>query len=93
MPIVVDGEVWGLIHAASTGPEPLRADIEANLRDFTGLVATAISKTESREDLRRVVAEQAALRSVATLVAEGAAPAEVFSSVAKEAARSSTCRP
>ncbi len=82
MPIVVDGEVWGLIRAAATGPEPLRADIEASLRDFTGLVATAISKTESREGLRRVVAEQAALRSVATLVAEGAAPAEVFSSVA-----------
>jgi GAF domain-containing protein len=87
MPIVVDGEVWGLIRAAATGPEPLRADIEASLRDFTELVATAISKTESRENLRRVVAEQAALRSVATLVAEGAAPAEVFSSVAQEVAR------
>ena len=87
VPIVVDGEVWGLIRAAATGPEPLRADIEASLRDFTELVATAISKTESRESLRRVVAEQAALRNVATLVAEGAAPAEVFSSVAQEVAR------
>jgi signal transduction histidine kinase len=57
------------------------------LHDFTGLMATAISKTESRESLRRVVAEQAALRSVATLVAEGAAPAEVLSSVAQEVAR------
>jgi GAF domain-containing protein len=87
VPIVVDGEVWGLIRAATTGPEPLRADIEAGLRDFTELVATAISKTESRESLRQVVGEQAALRSVATLVAEGAAPAELFSSVAQEAAR------
>ena len=87
MPIVVDGEVWGLIRAATTGPEPLPADIEASLRDYTELVATAISKTESRDSLRRVVAEQAALRSVATLVAEGAAPAEVFSSVAQEVAR------
>ena len=87
VPIVVDGEVWGLIRAAATGPEPLRADTEASLRDFTELVATAISKTESRDRLRRVVAEQAALRSVATLVAEGAAPAAVFSSVAQEVAR------
>jgi GAF domain-containing protein len=87
VPIVVDGEVWGMIRAAAAGPEPLRADIEASLCDFTGLVSTAISKTESREGLRRVVAEQAALRSVATLVAEGAAPAEVFSSVAQEVAR------
>ena len=87
VPILVDGDVWGLIRAAATGPEPLRADIEASLRDFTGLVATAISKTESREGLRRVVAEQTALRSVATLVAAGAAPADVLSSVAQEVAR------
>jgi GAF domain-containing protein len=87
VPIVVDGEVWGLVRAGATCPEPLPADIEAGLRDFTELVATAISKTESRESLRRVVAEQAALRNVATLVAEGAAPAEVFSSVAQEVAR------
>jgi GAF domain-containing protein len=87
VPIVVDGEIWGLIRAAATGPEPLRADIEAGLRDFTELVATAISKTESRDSLRRVVAEQAALRRVATFVAEGAAPAEVLSSVAQEVAR------
>lgn len=52
VPIVVDGEVWGLIRAAASGPEPLRGDIEASLRDFTELVATAISKTESRESLR-----------------------------------------
>ena len=87
VPIVVDGHVWGLIRAAATGPVPLRADIEASLRDFTELVATAISRTESRDSLRQVVAEQAALRSVATLVAEGAAPAEVLSSVAREVAR------
>jgi signal transduction histidine kinase len=87
VPIVVDGEVWGLIRAARPGPEPLRADVEASLRDFTELVATAISRTESRESLRRVVAEQAALRNIATLVAEGAAPAEVFSAVARQVAR------
>jgi GAF domain-containing protein len=87
VPIVVDGQVWGLIRIAATGPEPLLAHIEASLRDFTELVATAISKTESRDSLRRVVAEQAALRTVATLVAEGAAPVEVFSSVAREVAR------
>jgi GAF domain-containing protein len=87
VPIVVDGEVWGLILAAANGPEPLRTELEASLQDFTGLMATAISKTESGESLRRVVAEQAALRSVATLVAEGAAPADVLSSVAQEVAR------
>jgi signal transduction histidine kinase len=87
VPIVVDGEVWGLIRAAANGPTPLRSDVEAGLHDFTGLMATAISKTESSERLRRVVAEQAALRSIATLVAQGAAPADVLSSVAQEVAR------
>ena len=87
VPIVVDGEVWGLIRAGATSPEPLPTDIEASLRDFTELVAAAISKTESRQSLRRVDAEQAALRNVATLVAEGAAPAEVFACVAQEVAR------
>ncbi len=62
VPIVVDGEVWGLIRAGATSPESLPTDIEASLRDFTELVATAISKSESRESLRRVDAEQAALR-------------------------------
>src|SRR5262249_53871043 len=87
VPIVVDGLVWGLIRAARDGTEPLRADIEASRRDFRGLGGRASSKPGSRDSLGRVVAEQAALRNVATQVAEGAAPAEVFSSVAREVAR------
>jgi signal transduction histidine kinase len=39
----------------------------------------------SRDDLRLLAEEQAALRRVATLVASGAAPAEVFAAVAREA--------
>src|SRR3954470_10377156 len=42
---------------------------------------------EERIDLRRLVEEQAALRRVATLVASGAASAEVFSAVAQEGAQ------
>ncbi len=38
----------------------------------------------SREDLRLIVEEQAALRRVATLVAKGVAPTEVFAAVAEE---------
>jgi signal transduction histidine kinase len=82
-PIVVEGELWGamLVGAADA---PLPQDTEERLEKFTELVATAISKTESRDALARLVEQQAALRRVATLVAEGAAPSELFTAVAWE---------
>ena len=52
--------------------EPLPRDAEQRLDKFTELVATAVANATSREALRRLADEQAALRRVATLVAEGA---------------------
>ncbi|MEN3270632.1 DUF4118 domain-containing protein, partial [Pseudonocardia sp.] len=46
--------------------------------------ALATAHAESREELRRLAEEQAALRRVATLVARGMPPAEVFAAVAHE---------
>jgi len=54
---------------------------------LTTLVATAIANTQARTDLRGVAEEQAALRRVATLVAQGAAPEQVFAAVTEEMAR------
>jgi GAF domain-containing protein len=85
-PIVVDGRLWGLATAGSTVERPLPPDTEARLTDFTELVATAIANAESRAGLARLAGEQAALRRVATLVAEGAPPAAVFDAVAAEMA-------
>ena len=86
-PIIVDGEVWGVMATASVDDERLPDGIEDRLADFTALVATAISNTQAREELHRVADEQAALRSVATLVAQGSTPADVFAAVAREVAR------
>jgi signal transduction histidine kinase len=72
---------------ASPRREPLPEDTEARLTDFTELVATAIANIESRAALSRIAEEQAALRRVATLVARGVEPAEVFSAVSKEVDR------
>jgi PAS domain S-box-containing protein len=83
-PIVVEGRLWGAMTAASTEEEPLPADIEARLASFTELVATAIANAESGEGLARLADEQAALRRVATLVAQGVPPAEIFSAVSQE---------
>jgi signal transduction histidine kinase len=50
-------------------------------------VAAAIANTESREEITRLAEEQAALRRVATLVAQGAQPPEVFEAVSAEVGR------
>ena len=47
-------------------------------------MATAIANAQAREELRSVADEQAALRRVATLVARGASPGEVFQAVCEE---------
>ena len=86
-PISVDGRPWGLILVAYTREEPLPADTEARLAGFTELVATAIANSQARVELRGFAEEQAALRRVATLVARGAAPEEVFTAVLEEVGR------
>jgi signal transduction histidine kinase len=50
-------------------------------------VATAIANAESRAGLARLAEEQAALRRVATLVARGVPPKEVFAAVTEEPGR------
>jgi signal transduction histidine kinase len=86
-PIVIDGHLWGAAIIGTTKREPLAPDAEARLCDFTDLVATAIANAQTRADLRVLAGQQAALRRVATLVARGVAPTEVFSAVAEELAR------
>jgi signal transduction histidine kinase len=86
-PILVEGRVWGAMLIASPRREPLPENTEARLADFTELVATAIANIESRAALARIAEEQAALRRVATLVARGVEPAEVFAAVSKEVDR------
>jgi signal transduction histidine kinase len=83
-PIVVAGQLWGVIAASTTSDEPFPAHTESQMARFTELVATAVENAEARAELRRVADEQAALRRVATLVARGVAPEPVFAAVAEE---------
>ena len=87
VPIGVERRPWGLILVAYTRDQQLPADTEARLASFTELVATAIADAESRAAFARLAEEQAALRRVATLVAHGAAPEQVFAAVTDEFAR------
>ena len=83
-PISVEGRLWGIMVAAATHGRQLPPNTEARLADFIELVATAIANAEAREELRRVADEQAALRRVATLVAQGAPSPSVFDAVTRE---------
>jgi signal transduction histidine kinase len=87
-PIIVGGRLWGalFVHAKQTH-QPLPQDTESRLTGFTELVATAIANAQSRAELARLAEEQAALRRVATLVARGAPPEELFEAVTAEAGR------
>jgi GAF domain-containing protein len=89
VPVSAEGRLWGCIVVAFSGQgrQPLPADTEARLASFTELVATAIANAESRAALTRLAEEQSALRRVATLVAQGVPPAEIFSAVSDEVAR------
>jgi signal transduction histidine kinase len=84
-PIVVEGRLWGLISATST-EGPLPPGTESRLASFTELVATAIANAESQSALEQVADEQAALRRIATLVAKGVQPEQVFGAVTEEVA-------
>jgi signal transduction histidine kinase len=86
VPVSVEGRLWGvLIVGSRAGPMPVGA--ETRLAGFTELAATAIANAQARVELRGFAEEQAALRRVATLVAQAAPPGEVLTAVTEEAGR------
>ena len=81
VPIVVERQVWGVMILSFTRVEPPPADTEARLAGFTELVATAVANAQARVEVRGFAEEQAAQRRVATFVAQGGPPEEVFAAV------------
>jgi len=86
VPVSVEGRLWGVMNLTSQST-PLPADAEARLAGFTELVAMAIANAQARIELRTFAEEQASLRRVATLVARGAQPDELFVAVTEEVGR------
>jgi PAS domain S-box-containing protein len=87
VPISVEGRTWGVMTATSKAADPFPAETESRLQAFTELVATAIANAEARAEVARLAEEQAALRRVATLVAQGPSAAAVFDAVITEVAQ------
>jgi signal transduction histidine kinase len=85
VPVLVSGRVWGaVVVAAGHEHPPLPVDTLDRLAVFTELMATAIANSDARTEIERLAQEQAALRRMATLVAQGADTGEVFAAVARE---------
>src|SRR5882757_8021052 len=59
----------------------------ATIMGYRDVMSTSAPRADPRNELHRLVEEQAALRRVATLVASGAPAAEVFAAVAQEVAQ------
>jgi GAF domain-containing protein len=86
-PIFVEGRTWGVMTVTSKGAETFPAGTEARLQNFTELVATAISNASAHDKVRALADEQAALRRVATLVAQQPPQEQVFAVIAEEIGR------
>ena len=93
MPIHVNGRLWGAI-AVGSDQAPQPPDTEQRMTQFTDLVATSVANAQTRgalqashDELARLLQEQAALRRVATLVARGIHPTEIFLAVSEEIRR------
>ena len=83
VPILLDGRLWGALAVHSKGA-PLPRETEARLFNFAQLLASAMSGARARAEVQRLADEQAALRRVATLVAQESSPSEVFALIAEE---------
>jgi signal transduction histidine kinase len=87
-PVIIDGSIWGCLAAYGEAAEVLPPGCETRLADYTNLMATAIANAQARDELRGLAKQQgAALRRVATLVAQQASPPTIFNAVAGEASR------
>jgi signal transduction histidine kinase len=84
-PVVVDGVTWGVLCARPR--EHSRVDAEPCVEDFAELISVAVGDASARAALQRLAGEQAASRHVATLVAEGSSPSDLFAAVARAVAQ------
>jgi signal transduction histidine kinase len=87
VPIVVGGERWGALIVQGRPDCDLPEDTTDRLASFAELIATAIANRQARAEARDLADEQAALRRVATLVAQAAPPEQIVATVAEELGR------
>ena len=87
VPVVVDGRIWGILLATTTGGWQLPPDTESRFSQFAGLMTAALANAQARSDLQRMADEQTALRQVAELIARTAPTEAIFAAVSVNASR------
>jgi signal transduction histidine kinase len=85
-PVVVEGRTWGAMIVGTFGDQPVPAGTEDRLGKFAELMATGIANSVSRAEINRLAGQEAALRRIATLIAQGVKPEQVFAAVTDETA-------
>ncbi len=83
VPVVLHGQLWGAVVVVGRA-EAFPMPIEEHLANFADLAATAVSAADARQGLRRLAAEQAAVRRVAELVARSVELDQIFNAVTTE---------
>ena len=83
MPIVVGGRYWG-VTVAATSAEDFPPGTESRMAAFMELAGMAIANARAEEELRELAGTQAALRRLATLVAQGEPPEAMFAAATRE---------
>jgi signal transduction histidine kinase len=84
VPIYVDDVLWGSATVVSDRGKPLPPDTEPRMAEFAALASTSIGSAQRRDEVQRLADEQAALRAVATQVAAGAEPEQLWERVLTE---------
>ncbi|MEO3867898.1 DUF4118 domain-containing protein [Nonomuraea sp. B12E4] len=94
VPIEEGGSRFGTLVVPVTAEAGLRPSIERLRPSLVSLLRASADRAaishalgRSRDELRQMIEEQGALRRVATLVARGVSPSELFSAVASEMGR------
>src|SRR5262249_3558037 len=83
-PISGGARVWGVMRVATRGWDLFPAGAEKRLSAFTALLAPSLANAQAQHELRQRADEQASLRRLATLVAQGMPPAAIFSAASRE---------
>jgi signal transduction histidine kinase len=83
VPIVVAGDMWGMLTGTSGTALPIGT--EHRLQEFADVVATALANVQARAEVQALAEEQAALRRLAELAAREAPVRKVLDALAHEA--------
>jgi GAF domain-containing protein len=83
-PIVVEVRLWGVMLVATQRPGAVSHRCRGTAGRISRPDRDRVANTQAHDELRRFGDEQAALGRVATLVAAGAAPEQVFTAVVEE---------